>query len=68
MKEKDIIKGEQLERIKDELFGSFDPEDESWMVGGSTKTITDMYTFTPNGSDINLDIEWDFSQIEGISS
>lgn len=69
MKEKDINKGEQLERIKDELFGSFDPGDESWIGGGTTtKTITDMYTFTPNGTDINLDFEWDFPQVEGISS
>jgi hypothetical protein len=68
MKQKDITKGEELERINNELFGSFDPEDESGIGGGSTKTITDMYTFTPTGTDMNLDIEWDFSQIEGISS
>lgn len=65
---KDITKGEELEKINNELFGSFDPEDESGIGGGSTKTITDMYTFTPTGHDINLDIEWDFSQIEEISS
>lgn len=68
MKQKDITKGEELERINNELFGSFDPEDESAIGGGSTKTITDMYTFTPTGTDITLDIEWDFPQIEGISS
>lgn len=68
MKQKDITKGEKLERINNELFGSFDPEDESAIGGGSTKTITDMYTFTPTGTDITLDIEWDFPQIEGISS
>lgn len=66
MKDKDIIKG--LESINGELFGSFDPEDESGIVGGSTKTITDMYTFTPNGHDINLDFEWDFPEIVAISS
>ena len=68
MKETDISKGRELESIKSELFNSFDPEDESGIGGGSTKTITDMYTFTPTGTDINLDIEWDFPQIEGISS
>jgi hypothetical protein len=44
MKDKDSIKGEELERINDELFGSFDPEDESWMVGGSG-TLTTVYSF-----------------------
>ena len=56
MKEKDIIKGEELESLESELFGSFDPEDESGIVGGGT-TITDMATFTPTGSDTNLDYE-----------
>ena len=46
MKEKDIINGEELEKINSELFGSFDPEDESWLVGGS-KTSTSWITYSP---------------------
>jgi len=64
MKEKDI-KGKELERINSELFGAFDPQDTSWIGGGETKTITDMPTFTPTGSDLNMDIEWDFPQLLG---
>jgi hypothetical protein len=63
MNEKDIMRGEGLEKINSELFGSFDAEAESWIGGGDTKTITDMYTFTPTGSDLNVDIEWDFPQL-----
>jgi hypothetical protein len=60
MKEKDIIKGEELERIDDELFSSFPPEDESWMVGGS-KTITAVATYSPNGPDGMFDLDfWEF--------
>jgi hypothetical protein len=59
MKEKEIKNAEGIENLESELFGSFDPEDELWIVGGS-KTITDMYTFTPTGPDTVLDIEYTF--------
>ena len=67
MKKKDTINGEQLEEINGELFGSFDPDDESWIVGGS-KTITAMATNTPNGYDAWYDLDWsDVPEIEGAS-
>jgi len=59
MKEKDIINGEELERINNELFGSFDPEDELWIVGGS-KTGTSSVTYTPTGPDGGVDFDWVF--------
>jgi hypothetical protein len=34
MKDKDIIKGEELEKINNELFFALDTDDESWLVGG----------------------------------
>ncbi len=63
MKEKDIINSEELERINSELFGSFDPEDESWIVGGS-KTVSGSVTFTPNGPDGGGDFDLVFAEME----
>ena len=63
MKEKDIINGEELERINSELFGSFDPEDESWIVGGS-KTVSGSVTFTPTGPDGGGDFDLVFAELD----
>ena len=63
MKEKDIINGEELETINSELFGAFDPEDESWIVGGS-KSISGSATYTPNGPDGGVDFDWVFAELE----
>jgi len=38
MKEKDNINSEKLESLNSELFGAFDPEDESFIGGGDTTT------------------------------
>ena len=66
MKNKDIIKAEELERINDELFCSFDPEDESWMVGGSG-TVTTMYSFGPNGVNDHA-VDYDWAEVETIQA
>lgn len=67
MKEKDVINGKELERINDELFSSFDPEDESWIVGGS-KTVTTMLSYGPGGVvDHALDYDVVFSEIEQVN-
>ena len=58
MKEKDIINGEELERINSELFGPFDPEDESWIVGGSRITNTAVATYSPSGPDGMFDLDF----------
>ncbi len=63
MKEKDIINGEELERINSELFGSFDAEDASWIVGGS-KTVCSSVTYTPTGPDGGADFDWVFAELE----
>jgi hypothetical protein len=63
MKEKDIINSVELERINSELFGSFDPEDESWIVGGS-KTVSGSVTFTPSGPDGGGDVDLVFAELE----
>ena len=57
MKEKDIIKGEELERINNELFGPFDPGDESW-IGGERTTNTSVYTYSPTSWDAMLDLDF----------
>jgi hypothetical protein len=59
MKEKNNINGEELENLESELFSTFDPDDELWIVGGS-KTISDMATFTPTGMDHAIDIDYTF--------
>ena len=66
MRDKDIIKGEELERINNELFGSFDPEQESWMVGGSG-TLTTMYSFGPNGVNDHA-VDYDWAEVETIQA
>jgi hypothetical protein len=66
MKEKDIINGEDLERINDELFSSFDPEDESWIAGGS-KTSTSWITYSPCCVDAAFDCDWNFGEIEQVN-
>jgi len=63
MKEKNLINSEELETINSELFGSFDPEDESWIVGGS-KTVSGSVTFTPNGPDGGADVDFVFAELE----
>jgi hypothetical protein len=62
MKEKDPTNGEELESINNNLFGSFDPEDESWLVGGST-TLTTSHTFTPEGFDALVDVDWAYAEV-----
>jgi hypothetical protein len=59
VKEKDIINGVEVDRIDDELFSSFDPEDELWMVGGS-KTHTMGLTNTSSEPDYYADYDWTF--------
>jgi len=61
MKEKDTFEGEELERIDNKLFNAFDPDDESWMVGGSYSLTTGI-THTPTGYDVIYDL--DFPDIE----
>lgn len=64
MKEKDIIKGDQLEKINNDLFGAFNPDDESWIVGGS-KTVTSVMSWSPSGvSDAMIDYDWNFAELE----
>ena len=56
MKDKDIIRGEELRKIDSDLFCTFDPEDET-LIGGDTKTITDMVTYSNGHTDMMLDYE-----------
>ena len=66
MKDQKLIKGEELERINDELFNSFNPEDESWLVGGG-KTSTSWITYSPSGVDAVFDIDINFAEMENAS-
>lgn len=62
MKDKDIIRGEELKKIDPELFCTFDPEDET-CIGGDTKTITDMATYSNGHTDMMLDYEIVFEPV-----
>lgn len=63
MKAKDTIKGEELERLNNELFGTFDPGDEPF-IGGGWDTITSHVTFSGNTFDHGVDIDWSFEEIK----
>ena len=58
MKKKDTINNEKLERLNSDLFRWFDPEDETWIVGGGSKTVTGGPTGTPDAPDAWLDLDW----------
>jgi hypothetical protein len=62
MKEKDN-KGEELERINDELFGSFDPKDEA-SIGGGPYTLTSSLTLSGGSFDHQADIDWNFEELK----
>ena len=67
MKEKNISKGEELESINNELFSSFDPDDESWIAGGS-KTITSYITYSPCCVDASYDYDISFAELDAQSN
>jgi hypothetical protein len=57
--EKNTPTVEPLENTNSELFNSFNPEVELWVVGGSN-TISDQWTYQPDSSDniVDYDISW----------
>lgn len=57
MKKKNNINGEQLEGLNSDLFSSFDPADEMWLVGGS-KSITLGLTGSPAAPDFIYDVDF----------
>lgn len=65
MKEKEMIKSEELESINLEMFGPFNPEDEPW-IGGSdvSKTITYTATFSSGQTDYVLSFDLDFDLLQ----
>ena len=65
MKKKNNINGEELERLNSDLFRPFDPEDETWIVGGS-KSITTAITYTPGSYDVLYDLDYDLAEVEPI--
>ena len=56
MKEKDIINSEKLESLNSELFGAFDPGDES-CIGGGGWTNTEESTVIDGNIDVQLDMD-----------
>lgn len=62
MNENDIINSEELESINSELFGAFDPGDES-CIGGRGLTQTEESTYMDGMIDVMLDL--DLSEFPG---
>jgi hypothetical protein len=56
VKKKNGINGAELERLNSDLFSSFDPEDEMWLVGGS-RSITLGLTGSPAAPDFIYDVD-----------
>ena len=56
MNEKDSINSEELESINSELFGAFDPGDES-CIGGGGFTNTEQSTVVDGMVDVWLDLD-----------
>ena len=63
MKEKDTIKGDELERTNEEFLGTFDPGDEM-LVGGKWDTITSHMTFSGSSYDHGADVDWSFEEVK----
>ena len=57
------MKKEALENINSDLFNSFNPEEELWIVGG-TGSVTGSATHTPAGTDGTVDGDYDFGEEE----
>ncbi len=62
MNENDIINSEELESINSELFGAFDPGDDS-CIGGNKLTVTEQSTYMDGMLDTLLDL--DLSELPG---
>ena len=58
MSDKYTMSAQELESINSELFDSFDPEQELWIIGGSTKyTNTATATYTAGNPDFTAEID-----------
>jgi len=65
MKEKAVIKSEELERINSQLFNTSNLEDERRVGGdGYSKTSTATVTFSSDQADWNHDYDIDFLELE----
>ena len=61
MKDTYSISAQELESINTELFNSFDPEQELWIIGGSsTRTTTTAICYSQGSSDVIVDYDITF--------
>lgn len=61
MSDKYTMSAQELESINSELFNSFDPEQELWIIGGSTRqSFTSSGTYNAGNPDFgaDYDIQW----------
>jgi hypothetical protein len=61
MTDKYTMSTQELESINSELFDSFDPEQELWIIGGSTRqTASGQVTYNNGNRDgsVDYDISW----------
>ena len=59
------MKKEALENLNSELFDSFNPNEELWIVGGTKSgSASGSVTHTPSGTDGGGDVDIDWSFVE----
>jgi len=56
------MKKEALENINNDLFDSFNPDEDLWVVGGYTYTSGGSATGNPIGSDWDVTADMDFDE------
>jgi hypothetical protein len=59
MKDKNKISTQDLESINSDLFNSFQPEQELWIIGGSTHYTFGTFYSTYNGGHSDLTNDYD---------
>lgn len=55
------MKPEELESINSELFNALDLDEDQYIIGQSTKSVTGSYTQNPQGGDSAIDGTYDWS-------
>ena len=62
------MKKEALENINSDLFNSFNPDDNLWVIGGTTYSASISYTFGTSSPDTALEGDIDGTLEEEIGS
>jgi hypothetical protein len=56
MKQNETLDQKELESINSEIFHSFDPDDDSWIIGGRPNSTVNI-SYTASGRDVTVDLD-----------